>query len=411
MKDVQEEFFTREEGQRFMDELKNIYEKNRLKLRLLQNPNLKKFLWEKGIPFFGELGKYILRDLLKKSLDVEDYDRRFQENFHDESFQFFSDVRTIVRKCMNKDKAKTLNILLKFMYLPSIEKIRKRNVNIVSETLMDEEVFKLRRKYAHTSNPDRKRLKKEVNAILTKVEFRTENILDFPNEVEKVAKNIANEIKNHYETSSDIAGVLLAFFDLLTDGFRGIGSYFNEHRRPSKKRSSWKFYKSLGHKGREFRIEDYMKDLFAKKYGYTYESVKSLFEEWLLETIAEFRHYKSHGEHKVDQDKLDEGTTEPTILIEIKPELSDLGDTLRKVKEYIHYTGLSPAELELIPLVLTHTQLDERMRNYFEDENIIPLHVSTRELTNGGEIKKFKSKWIPCEIRYRPEDQERELFH
>ncbi|NIQ07072.1 MAG: hypothetical protein GWO20_15505, partial [Candidatus Korarchaeota archaeon] len=106
----------------------------------------------------------------------------------------------------------------------------------------------------------------------------------------------------------------------------------------------------------------------------------------LLETIAEFRHYKSHGEHKVDQDKLDEGTTEPTILIEIKPELSDLGDTLRKVKEYIHYTGLSPAELELIPLVLTHTQLDERMRNYFEDENIIPLHVSTRELTNGGEI-------------------------
>jgi regulator of sirC expression with transglutaminase-like and TPR domain len=109
--------------------------------------------------------------------------------------------------------------------------------------LMDTMVTELEQKYKTTEKLDPHALQEELAMLADKVISKTENLLKYPADFEKVASELLSEIKNNYEVAKYIAGLILAFFDLSENRFRRpLNLTFNLLRS---KMRSWGYQKMI----------------------------------------------------------------------------------------------------------------------------------------------------------------------
>lgn len=269
------------------------------KLEIIRNPNLIRFLRSRGIPAYGPLYKFFSRFLLISSIEIGGYDRRFQRYLQIDDFSFFSDLNKLIGVCLKRGDSQTRAIIESFLELNAIKSLRKLQGNVISRILMDDAVKALERKYGDRERLHINDIKKELEAKINQVEKKTGELLDYPDDFERIAMELLNEIKNNYETLKYLTGTILAFFDLLENDLEDVGEYFD----PMK--SAYKFYYPPRWRREQYCcIQDYLKKTdYAKEYG----SINVLFEKWLLKTFDKLRHFEAHNQKDVKQDKLSEG--------------------------------------------------------------------------------------------------------
>jgi len=279
------------------------------RMNLLGNENLRKFLSNKGIDFFGPLVRYNLRFILLTSINIKSYDERFQKITKIKNLKFFEELSRLIQACYKKHQLNTKNLLKAFLELNAIKIIKKNTLNITAKTLMDVEILKLEEVYKDADHIDNSKLTSKLKGILNNIENKVSQLKEYPEQFKQMAVSIINEIKNNYETSRYTVGLILGLIDLLMDNRRDSSFYFSEFNSPSN------LY--FPPKNRDVNccwIQDYMNEKLFPDIAVKYSSFKNLFEGWFFPEVAPVRHHKGHAEKDLRQSMLDQGI----YLIKVK---------------------------------------------------------------------------------------------
>ena len=279
--------------------LKVLVEGASKRVEVLRNPNLVRFLRSKGIAAFGPVEKLFAAGLLVSAITPERYDKRFQAHLKQNNLRYFTELVTLIEKGFQQDPQQARRIIDTFLRLEAIKSLQNLRGNVVSNILMDTMVTELEQKYKTTEKLDPHALQEELAMLADKVISKTEDLLKYPVDFEKVASELLSEIKNNYEVAKYIAGLILAFFDLSAKRLRKVESYFD----PTKSVSKYYFH-PRGRFPDQFWIQDYVQNSEqATEYG----AIKTLFKDWLFKGLDKLRHFESHGQKDVKQEKLASG--------------------------------------------------------------------------------------------------------
>ena len=116
---------------------------------------------------------------------------------------------------------------------------------------------------------------------------KASRLKDLPDEFEKVAENIINEIKNNRESTRYVVGLLRGLFDLLNEDFKNPNYYFNE-----KYSAKFHYFGPSRKYNRCCWIYDYLNPQVYENQANQYRSFRLLFENWFFKKIEKIRHYK-----------------------------------------------------------------------------------------------------------------------
>jgi len=293
--------FGSKEGQKqLMEDLKSNSEILGL---VIENPNLRYFLKSKGLKVFGELETKFLPYILLSSINIESYDRRFQKYLQNSDITFFSELNTLMNYCTDKSKKTTLEILNQILNQSSIYQLKKDNTDIKMTFLFNYKISNLIEKYTSQHPLNLKEFMQEVYLVAKETQEKSINLNKYPNEFEKVAENVINEIKNNWECTRFLSGMIRAFFELLNNNLKPLKNYFSERFS-----AKWHYQGPSSYRGQKCCwISDYLNPKLFKSQADKYKSMKIVFEDWLFRYIEKLRHFKSHSERDLIQDKLEEG--------------------------------------------------------------------------------------------------------
>lgn len=291
-------FGSREEQEQFIEDLKINSEILGL---VADNPNLSRFLKSKGIDMFGILEINILKDILLFSINIESYDRRFQKYLQNPDITFFSEINTLLQNCVEKSKTTTTEILSWLLNQTSIYHLKKVRTNIKWTTLFNDRIFNLIEKFLVQHPFNLMEFMKEVSIVAKETQERSKKLNQYPDEFEKVAEKIINEIKNNRESTRFLSGMIRALFELLNNNLKPLKNYFSESLS-----AKW-HYQGPSYRGQECCwIIDYLNPKLFTSQASKYKSIKIVFEDWFFRHIEKLRHFESHSEKDMIQDKLED---------------------------------------------------------------------------------------------------------
>lgn len=307
------------------EELFNILKKGAKLMGIVtSNPTLRKFLRTKGIPIYGKGMVFNLKNILLSSIDSDSYDNRFQKYLNNQEISFFSDLVYLINECTKKSKTDTEEILNKFLSIIAIRQLQKTDPNIIWSTLFNLYLLEIIIEYQEQIPFNGEEFMSKIFECATDSLQKANMLKDLPDQFEKVAENIVNEIKNNRESTRYVAGLICGLLDLLNEDFKNPNHYFNE-------RYSAKFH----YYGPSYRynrccwIGDYLNPILYQNQADRYKSFKLIFEDWFFNTIEKIRHFKGHSEKDIIQDKLETGiykiyTKEKQKSVILESKLEDL---------------------------------------------------------------------------------------
>lgn len=296
-------FDSKEEEEQFIEGLKS---NSKIFGLITENINLRSFLKSKGIQMFGKLEIGILKSILLSSINIESYDRRFQKYLQNPDITFFTELNSLIQLCFEKGKPKTAEILSRFLNQTSIYHLIKVNPNIKWSTLFNNTVFDLIEKFQSQDPFNSKEFMEIFSKAAQETQERSKSLNQYPDEFEKVAEKIINEIKNNWESSRFISGMIRALFELFNGHLKPLERYFSErfsakwhYQGPSYKGSSYRDHKCCW-------IKDYLNPILFHAQASKYNSIKFVFIDWFFRYIEKLRHFTSHSEKDIIQDKLED---------------------------------------------------------------------------------------------------------
>ena len=291
-------FGSKEEQEKFIEDLKRNSEILGL---ITENPSLRRFLKNKGINMFGILEINILKNILLLSINIESYDRRFQKYLQNPDITFFSEINTLIQNCLEKSKSTTKKILSLFLSQTSIYHLKKVRTNIKWTNLFNDKIFNIIEKFQIQHPFNLKEFSEEVTTGAKETQERSKNLNQYPDEFEKVTEKITNEIKNNRESTRFISGMIRALFELFNNSLKPLERYFSEGL-PAK----W-HYQGPSTRGQKCCwIKDYLNPILFPPQASKYKSIRIVFEDWFFKHIEKLRHFESHSEKDIVQDKLED---------------------------------------------------------------------------------------------------------
>ena len=289
---------------------------------LLDNPNFKDFLASKKFKdFTNNFTPNFLFPLLINSINAEMYDDIFQYILENPHITFFHELEDLIAETYKIDKQKASEIISAFLKIPVIDTFNpSESRRLTSTMIMDEEIQNFQ-EYFEDEKLDSNTILELILSSIPTVIDREEKLLKIPRRFKLEAAHFVNQIKNHYEITRYISGLILALFDILEENLNeDLLRYFSRENSPHSL-----YYSSGKRYGRRSRLKDYLVNNI--KYSETFSSLRYIFEDWIFKELRDMRIYKAHWESDIIQDQLHEGR----YKIEIGGVLKEL--TLEEIVE------------------------------------------------------------------------------
>lgn len=327
-----------------------------IEFSIIRNPNLIRFMRRRGIPAYSPIEKMFSKEILMNSIKIEQYDRRFQGYLEMNSLKYFFELEQLIDESLECDSIQTRTILKKFLDLNAIKTLLKAKTNTIMDILTSNELLELEQKCPDKEEVSKEKIIQEIGLLVKRVKNKSAELLKYPSEFEKVAIEILNRIKNNYETLKYITGLLRALFDLLENSLQVLEIYFN-----STKSVSQHYFRPKSWRGLELWLKDHLQK--EENIG-KYNSIKIIFEDWIYETFDKLRHFESHGQKDVSQDKLAQGI--------YKVRIKEDGEF--KIKEYTIEELKSYYEISFDLLLLNKHVIAQK---YFTNEQGLFTYLSS----------------------------------
>ena len=272
-------------------------------LEILNNESIQQFLKEKKIdnapqiPFFNEFMELIL----SKSIDAKNYDRKLNSWMGRSSLTFFSEIKHLLIAAKQKNETTFNQLVSKFLYLEAIRKIKKIPTNLIQQNLMDYKTLALKEKYQEQEDIDYKDLSRELNTSLKEIKEETKELEKLKRNVESKAHKILKLINDYLQTSRYFIGLLVALLDLLLNKLEQ-----DKENYLSKDNSYLMLYRRRGHHYQK-KIKNCLKyHPILTENIINLDSVKKVFETFVLKEYKNLRIHFAHHDMDVKQDQLKE---------------------------------------------------------------------------------------------------------
>lgn len=282
------------------------------RMRCLNSPALNKWLQELG---FGSFVEYLsfknplfvpfLSIFILNKINPIDSDKSIQIITNIRNLNFFSELDLLIKKGLKKNKEISNNLISTFIYLDAIQQIKIGDINPIETALMNDAILELKEKYPTLKSNKIDIIFNELNLIIPEVEKRAERISKITTEVEKKSINLLNHIKNNYETTRYIVGLIIGFFDLLANEIeKDIGLYFDKGNSTKFLFFTGKYKEKIKRNAPKNPLIKYLKE---SEYCNQFNSIRIIFEEWVIKKYNPYRIFESHWQKDIIQDKLDQG--------------------------------------------------------------------------------------------------------
>ncbi len=243
----------------------------------------------------------LLDFLFQMLFNTKIYDANFQKVLENPRITFFYEFKRLIKETYKKDKEKADEMISTFLKISAIKSFRKSDTRKSTSTMiMDEEMLNLQEYFKNEELSFNTVLEFILSTILS-VDERTKKLLKIPRRFKLEAENIVNQIKNHYETTRYILGLILALFDILEGNLNeNLSWYFSMKKSPLHL-----YYPPKRRYGSRYWLKDYL--FKNNKYSKKFSSLRYMFEDWIFKELRDIRIYKAHREIDTIQDKLYEG--------------------------------------------------------------------------------------------------------
>lgn len=328
------------------------------KVSYLDNPNLQRLIREKGLvrPDLTKLNftLHFLRSILVNSVDIKSYDGKLQNWTGLQNLAFFKELKLLIKEALRQRQSKSKKLIKAFLDLPAILHMKISSLEHTAITLLNDEIVDLNKKYSEVVSNKEREFQKDFTQLFEKVESRTKEILQFPDQLKEEAIRIINDIKNNFETIRFLSGCILGLFDIAYGNVnRNLEFYYQSGKSPHQLYYPKKA--SNPNNSKDWRISSYLQRTLLRS---KFRSIQRLYEYWILKEFKDIRVYKAHKEIEIFQDELEKGKYKISLKYSVKKY------TLEQLRTIYNTTGLF---LQNIKLLIA--------RSYFPNQYIFAEYV------------------------------------